>query len=297
MNFCIYTPGFKENVGGIMVLYNLAKDLIELGNNVKIYVEDKRYINNIFCNNFLNDINDIDINNYIAIYPEGTRYNPLSTKKVIRWILCRLDAFNDNDIYKTWDKNDIIYNYSSYEPSNKKNLKFLFSLYINPIFKNINTYNRQGTLYLYKKANIFHKNIKIIHDSNALYLNPDLPQEDMYKIFNYYKYIIIYDPYTYIMCMAAMCGCIPIVYPIENVSKKDWTNSIYCYEYLKSISKDYMYGIAYGLDDVRYAINTINLVSEEQLNISKYGKKTVYNMMNDLNNDTYTTVNDIYYNN
>jgi hypothetical protein len=296
MNFYIYSPGFKEHVGGIMVLHNLAKDLIDLGHNVKMYIENMENNKNNFCNNFITTSDIIDTENYITIYPEIIKYNPLNTKKVIRWILCELGIFDGNkDIYNTWSKNDLVYYYSSYRPDNRKNLKYMFSLYINPIFKNINNNERNGTLFLMKKATLFHKNIKYIHEPDAIQISPSWTQNDMMRIFNHAKYIIIYDPYTYIMCMASMCGCIPIIYPMENVSKKEWTDSLFCIDYLKSINKDYMYGIAYGLDDINYAISTIDKVVEEQNKLSEYGKKTVSNMINDITTEKFLTVNDIYF--
>ena len=44
---------------------------------------------------------------------------------------------------------------------------------------------------------------------------------------------------------AALCGCIPIVVPIEGVSKQEWHPE-----------KELRYGIAYGSGDVEWALQT-----------------------------------------
>ena len=51
-----------------------------------------------------------DMDNAIVVYPEGIKYNPLSAKNVIRWIL---GPANEAD-YSTYSKTDVIYWYMDY---------------------------------------------------------------------------------------------------------------------------------------------------------------------------------------
>ena len=41
-------------------------------------------------------------------------------------------------------------------------------------------------------------------------------------IFNQCKYFYCYDPNSMYVIYAALCGCIPIIYPLEGVSKTDY---------------------------------------------------------------------------
>lgn len=293
MRFIVYTPAYVENSGGVMVLYNLARNLRDTGNEVFIITFENRNPQNILCNNYGSQVDVTDES--IVIYPEVVVGNPLNAKRVIRWILCDLGKNCSPHIYKTWDKTDIVYYYSSYNSNNHKNLKYLYSLYINPDFGVINTGERSGSVYLIRKANKFHKNISKIHSSDAQLLPDHLSHNELIRIFNNVKYLFCYDPYTWVAFIAALCGCIPIVYPIEGVSKKEWMHTLYCKTYLENINKDCLYGVAYGLSDVKYAIDTIQLVKEEQSNLVKFGEDTVSKMITDIDANEYQTVENVFY--
>lgn len=291
MKFRIYTPAFSDNSGGIMVLYKLAKDLHDMGHDSKLISWSDRPENAIYNTYTDND----DVNDCVVVYPEIVSGNPLNASKIIRWILCELGKNCDGEIYKTWNDTDMIYHYSSYNKDNKQNLKFLFSLYINPEFKNTNNSERTHQVFTLRKSDKFHKNITYMHDIMTECLYDDLNHNDLIHRFNIAKYFYCYDPYSWMIFMAALCGCIPIVYPIEGVSKKEWTDTFFCKPYLDSIGKDYLYGVAYGIDDMQYAQDTIHLATEEQYKIVEYGKITIQSMINDLYNNTFVTNKDIFY--
>jgi len=294
IHFIVYTPAYVENSGGVMVLYNLARNLKELDHDVKIITFENMCPQNILCNNYgtTKDITDESI----VIYPEVIRGNPLNAKRVIRWILCDLGKHTSVDIYKTWSKSDMVYYYSSYNSNNHKKLNYLFSLYINPLFRVINTEARQGSVFVVRKAQKFHKTVTKIHSSDSQCLSDDLSHDQLINVFNRVKYLFCYDPYTWVAFIAALCGCIPIVYPIDGVTKKQWMQTLYCRPYLEHVNKDYMYGVAYGLSDVKYAHDTIHLVKEEQDALVKFGEQTVTKMIDDMNDSRYQTVEDVFYN-
>ena len=77
----------------------------------------------------------------------------------------------------------------------------------------------------------------------------NFPHEELAQIFNRYKYCFSYDVHTMYMTYASLCGCIPVVIPLEGVSKEEW----------QPVQK-YTYGIAYGLDDIDYALSTRELL-------------------------------------
>jgi hypothetical protein len=287
LKFRIYAPPFNKKSGGIVVLYVLASKLNKLGFESKIITLNNNNIKNEIYNNFTNSS---DINDSFVIYAEMVEGNPLNASKIIRWILCDLGKNCDKNIFKTWNKSDIIYYFSSYNPSQNKNLKYLNCFHLFSEFKNLNL-NRTHNCFEFRKASKFHSNIIYLHSKS----DKSLLEHKKSIIFNNSKYFFCYDPYTFNMILAGFCGCIPIVYPINNVSKKDWTNSLSCSEYLKSINKDYLYGIAYGIDDLKYAQDTFHLFYNEQIEIINFINNSVSLFCNDLSNNSFLTINDIFY--
>jgi hypothetical protein len=111
---------------------------------------------------------------------------------------------------------------------------------------------------------------------------------------------ISYDPLTFFSIMAALCGCISVVYPRDELTKKDWINTTAASEYAKSKGLDNLYGIAYGLEDVQYAIDTLHLVKDQWTDIQNFNKeKTVVPFINDIQNfeNMQNTVQNNYFEN
>jgi hypothetical protein len=289
IKFRIFSPKFQENSGGISVLHLLASKIKNLGFEVKMIIWDNHdpVPNRIFSEYTTEN----DIEDCYVIYPEIIGGNPLGAKKIIRWILCDLGKNCSPSIYKTWNKTDIVYFFSSYNKNlTSQNIKYLFCLEIEEKYLNIKNNERKNSCYEFRKSRKFHKNINYYHTKDDIQI-----YEKNIDIFSKSKYYYAYDPYTYNMILAALCGCIPVIYPLENVSKKEWTDTLFCKEYLKWKKKDFLYGIAYGMDDLEYASKTIHLAKEEQLDIINFANLTIKNFIEDIKNNNYTTINDIYY--
>ena len=91
-----------------------------------------------------------------------------------------------------------------------------------------------------------------LHDSTAICIDGKTHQEVAKYLMNVINlfamiHILIFLP------SATKCGCTSIVIPDEGVSKEDWKPNV----------KD-TYGIAYGLNDVEYAIETKDKFLEYQ---------------------------------
>jgi hypothetical protein len=71
--------------------------------------------------------------------------------------------------------------------------------------------------------------------------------EDLKEIFNTTEKFYSYDTCTYISTLAALCGCISIVMPEEGLDKEIW----------RAKNPAFKYGIAYGEDDIQYALDTM----------------------------------------
>lgn len=67
---------------------------------------------------------------------------------------------------------------------------------------------------------------------------------------------------TYHAVQAALCGCISIVIPDPGVTKEEWIHN-------NPLQK---YGITYGLDDIKWALNTRHLVRK---NLTEKNQETI----------------------
>lgn len=264
INFIIYAPSYDASSGGTVVLHKLCDELNKENIDCKIYPLDyykiqknpykilksitRKAIQRILQipfktnNNFKTPVtNDFDRENTIVIYPEIVKNNPLRAKHVVRWLL-----FKDS-----W--------FSNYSERYQNNLFFYFQRAFQPIAENIhcagelqithlqteiyfdrkNT-QRQGTCHAIRKGK--HPGKKLPSDSILI---DKLSHEEISAIFNECQKFISYDPYTLYSQYAAICGCISIVEPIDNLSKEQWQPV-----------EELRYGISYGNNDIQWAINT-----------------------------------------
>ena len=273
----IYTSPYDNKCGGIVVLHYIAKIINEYNPSkyyAKLFIFNNLRYKNIFCNNFasIDEIND----NTVVIYPEIITGNPLNCKNVVRWILLALGIEMPIDHHKNWGETDLIY---YWEPEDFT-LNKLTCHYINPIFFN-NNYNRTKTCYIVKKGKMIHSNINYYHDKKSVNIE-NMNLAEISNIFNQSKYFYSYDPKTMYIIYALICGCIPIIYPLKDVSKEEYFKTTILYKNGIIYNK----GIAYGNseEELIYAENTLNEGINELNLIFKDEKKTVYNFLNNLNN-------------
>lgn len=281
-------PQFSFIDGGTLCQYNLARILDELGQNVRIYPTSGIIVENSVFNKFYNNDFPID-DNVVVIYCEGTQGNPLNAKNVVRWMLSVLGQNVPYEYVNTWLKNELVYYFNSEkrfdENPEKKGVfyKLLNSIYINPYIKQTNFGERDGFCYTIRKAERIHKNgFNIIHPNDSFNIT-NQNQMECIEIFNKYKWFISYDSNTFLTIMAALCGCISVVYKVNGLNKQEWIKTTPVVEYLKYKGLDNLYGIAYGEEDMQYAIDTMHLVKEQWDEILKFNKEnTIVPFINDI---------------
>lgn len=255
--YIIYTYNFDINVGGILVLYQLCHLLNELNENAFVWIEGGPP--HVLYEQFNTPIASVqDLEDAIVIYPEIVDGNPLGAVNVVRWLLHR-PGFHTGNV--NFGRNELVFGYKKefsgsgieINEENILNIKYLMT----DIYKQTNFESRSATCYMIKKG----KSKKIVHNIDDSKLIDNLSHSEVCKIFNESKFFISYDPYTFYSVYASLCGCISIVVPDENVAEEDWL----------SCEAD-RYGIAYGFDDIEYALETkplmeIYLKSQEEENI------------------------------
>ena len=293
-NIIIYTHlPFMKRDGGITVQYNLAKILKTYGKNVKICSNEGICDNNIYneyCDASDYGNNDYKIDNTIVIYCEGIMGNPLNAKYVIRWMLSELGKNVSYDSVNTWGKNELVYYFNSElrfdKYPEKKNIiyKTLTSIYIDDNIKNYNHTRTDYSCYTIRKGYRHHNKIDFIHSNQSTRFEiVDDDNIELIKLFNSHKFFVCYDPLSFLPFISALCGCIPILYKVDNLTKKEWYKTLGVSSYLEFNKLDYLYGIAYGADDVQYAYDTIHLVKKQWDDINKFNiKNTIEPFLKDI---------------
>jgi len=302
-NIIIYVHmPFNLSNGGVTVQYYLASLFDSFGINVKICnVHDKNKENSIF-NKFIDDKEfreKGDNENTIVIYSEGVIGNPLYAKYVVRWMLSKLGQNMPINYYLSWGPNELIYFFNTENEliDRKIDYKQLALFYINPILKNLHR-KREGTCFTKRKQII--KTHPNLHTKESFEINRNHIQEDYLEIFNNYEQFVSYDPISFLTIIAAICGCISIVCPTPNMSKKDYFKMTALYEYMIDKNIDSIYGIAYGntQSELDYSRNTLHLVVDQIKDIQDWFIKTYVNkFITDLNNwqsNTNTLINYIH---
>jgi hypothetical protein len=285
------TSGFIFECGGVVVQYELANILNNLG--VDVSIMSPINIQNSICNNFY-DGTPIDIDNTFVIYGETIEGNPLNAKYVIRWILAPIGICSDTNIFKTWGKNDIIYYFNSETKFiNEPNkviyniYKLLNIIYINPLAENNNIGGRKEYCFTFRKSYI-HKNLELIHPQNSVEITSYHTQLECINIFNQHTYFISYDPLTFLLIISALCGCISIIPKVNNMSKNEWLNITPFNEYIKETGINTLYGIAYGIEELEFAKNTIHLVKQQWTEIRECMiNKNIKSFLKDMENYKY----------
>ena len=116
-------------------------------------------------------------------------------------------------------------------------------------YKNENR-KRSGICYSVRKA----KNYEVLHDSQDTCID-GLSHEEINNIFNNSVYFLSYDPYSAYSILALVSGCISVVAEQDAISKFDWYPD----------DEDRL-GIAYGFDDIKWAVSTSSQQIERVLN-------------------------------
>lgn len=256
-----------------MALYQLAKLLKDAGANVKMDTCRGIHNNHIF-NDYLEPQQRSEfLKNGVAVYCEAEGGNPLNAKKVVRWMLSA-PGRNVPLYARHWNAGDLVY-YFNPEPCywQKEIFKLLTVFNIPEQYKDLKL-KRNGTCYTIRKAG--HKNyakdfppskssnIEIEQDWYKINVHHHLQDENTYtNLFNHHQFFISYDPMTFTSIIAALCGCVSVVNPCENMNKEQWLKKTCYWQYLEAKGLSDLHGIAYGKEDIQRATDTIHLAYDQ----------------------------------
>jgi hypothetical protein len=277
INFIIFspTPGYVDYIGGVIVCHTLANNLTQLGENVYLYADSTKPEYNINLIPWGSEIS-FDKENTIIIYPSGDgehtfeSYIPSCIKNIpniVRWLVN-----NQTTNYPTDNK---LYKYAKFfkEFNGQRVSGDLTTLEVDlNLFKN-NNLSREGTCFYTKGINPTppYHNINDLSLDNIYNIPSIQRMEYISKVFNTKEKFICYSNRTFIAILAALCGCTTIVIPTPGVNKKEWSEG---FPILK-------YGIAYGVEDIQWALESKKLVKSEIIKLKQNSIIEAQSFIND----------------
>lgn len=240
MKLCCYVgPGWSWECGGHMMLYRLAYQLrAELGVDARVWNEQPGW------NPYGVPHADREwAKDAWVVYPEIVLGNPLEAARVVRWELNKVGFFGFGDA-GTWGPDDLRVAYApKFRHHGDEELLTLLDLW--PEFIYPGSGPRQGTCFVFKNG--AHKTP--ISETELADFRHVVPP-DAGEVFRRYERFISYDITTWLSVQAALCGCLSIVVPDEGITAEDW----------RAAHPFYQYGIAYGVDDIDHARETLPLL-------------------------------------
>lgn len=270
LSFIVYSPPYDENVGGAIVLHKLCDMLNELGYPAFLWPFGKRrftwrgalfywaqavirFARMLYCGASFRGSRSrspfaktSQIDDAVVVYPETVLGNPLAAPRFVRWFL-------HNPTFHTGVERDFegelyfyfIEAFREHLPKAVCGGRLTLLEYFRDIYRVENTQARHKECYLLRKG----KNRDDLPSLDGRWVVDGLEHREMARAFNECTVCYIYDPYTLYATYAALCGCIPIIVPQAGVTKGQWLPE----EQLR-------FGLAYGEDDIPYALATRGLL-------------------------------------
>jgi hypothetical protein len=252
--------------GGILVLHKLAYEIARRGYKVTIFTTPEYPHENIVVQNNSSENNlnfTYDLKNTVII-PSFDWKNNSDLIYVARWALYHItDSYMVNV-----EETDEVFNFGTFNiPTDKVVNKLTVLDYHLDLYKNQNR-DRIG-----KYCHLFLKNTptdaeEIIKQLNSFDISDYKSRgcfEYLAQVFNEYEYFLTFDDKTFHTVAASMCGCKSIILGEKNIIPEEFRKQ-------NPIQK---YGVAYGFDDLNWAEETIDLVTNNIKNLIESDNKSI----------------------
>jgi hypothetical protein len=284
----------KRPRGGHMMLHRLAYKLAEKGHNVYIfaspvyphenitvipqeYWEDPDPNSNIAAWSYEQFF--YPTHKTVSIYPCDYIGNPFGTVHNVRWLLDQIYP----EAEETWHVDDVYFRcaweHYSYPWENTKKLAPILSV-VDYKFDDFydEKLERKGFCYLPWKYTP--ENAKDIISEFDPFIIDRFQSDDgsfgghtyLRKVFNEHEYMLTFDNKFFLTVAAGLCGCKTIL--LESPLSWDYPKKLSPTEYRLNNSLN-MFGVAYGIDDIKWADQTIGLVKDYQKEHEKFSEQTV----------------------
>lgn len=275
LNLYVYSPNFDENCGGCTVLHYLV-------DRVNVWFEPESFRAYLVPYGYPNATTiktnqayktpivpqSKNFNDGFVIYPESISGNPLKARYTVRWVLYFPGLIGGGPQPNEYSTKDIVacYSIGVCRDIDRKIRKHLLKL-VDYGLENLDglqkVVQRNGTLIHHKKQIWRTGTLAKTPELDGDLMDNTLSKHDRMELFAKYERFITTDPATFLSVEAAMSGCLSVVMPFENVTKQEWMLTSYGPDDLK-------YGIAYGIEEIPHAEQTLSLVVS---NLMKQEKK------------------------
>lgn len=284
----------KRPRGGHMMLHLLAYKLAERGHNVYIFAEPMYPHQNItkIPQTYWEDPDpnsnvatwsftpfNYPVDKTVSIYPSDYPGNPFGTIHNVRWLLDMINPSVEN----TWGADDFYFKcaweHYNYPWENTKKQASILSV-MDYRFEDFydEKVERKGFCYLPWKYTP--ENAKeIVSEFNPFVIERFQSNDKSFgahdylrKIFNSHEYMLTFDNKFFLTVAAALCGCKVII--LKSPLSWDYHKNVSPIDYRLNNSLA-MFGIAYGIEDISWANQTIGLVRNYQIEHQKFSEKTV----------------------
>jgi len=210
----------------------------------------------------------------IVIYPEIAFGNPLRARNVVRWLLHN-PGHHTGKIY--FGSGEFYYRYADYFTGD---FKFpgseMADMTLRVQYSPFDLYRRRpdepeqertGTAYCIRKG----KGRAMVHDTANSILIDGKSHKEVATIFKSVKRFISYDPQTHYSYLAVIAGCESVVVPPDHTTKEQWKPNV-----------EDRYGLAYGFDDIEFALATRHMALERQISLDRNSQQNAKDFMNDI---------------
>lgn len=269
MKFLVFNFDYHWYHGGVVVTHEFTKILSDLGEEVYMMhaniksPEDKTTVVDYETAAKLALEDDC-----VTIYPEIVRGNPMNAKHVVRWMLYYpefTESINPNF------KEELIFVYlkrfvenTPYRDSPtltviKTRIGEFYPINIDRTHDAIlikksaveNTYHDLRNRHYEPFSKMFDKDV-LLFDTTIQTITNKSVQDLNYEL-NKIRYFISFDRASYFNVLAALSGCVSVQIPIDGLSKEEW----------RETTKHTRHGVAYGLGDIDWALQTRDLLIED----------------------------------
>jgi hypothetical protein len=277
MKFVIFAPYWDPTCGGLNVLCNLAKKLYEKGHDAKLWSNvDYSAVNTMFSR-YTDQIGfDEDT---VVIYPEMIIRNVLQAKRVVRWILY------GSHLYDYYQPNESVYYFAPFCHNNFPN-KLLQCHHIPSSLGFPTEARTQESCFVVKKGekSQFIRNQLALNPANGTDIFSLKQHSEIVELFKKTKYFHCYDPASFLVVIALLCGCIVIQHPyIEGETREQWEHSV-GFSFIGKVK-----GLAYGDEDLSYAESTIHETPEYFKKFFEFSYRTLDFFIQDMETENFTT--------
>lgn len=207
--------------------------------------------------------------NTVSVYTQLTWGNPFGTINNARWILHDYEK----DQWDSYNVDDYICNFGTFKvPDDTKQVDLTIFDYKFDKFYNTHNPNRKGFGHITHKftPEWGREFLSNFGSTEIPHFNGQKNLDYLVEEFNKYEYLLTFDDKSYYTTAAALCGTKSIILN----PKKDITP----FEYRMN-NPIQMCGVAYGMDDIKWADETIGLTKENLLQLEQRDKRTIDNFI------------------